>query len=448
MISNGVATLAERQASGDLPARVTVLPGQEGTGDEGTAMLEIVHDLAPDAELYFATGFSGRAQFAANIEALCEAGADVIVDDIGYYLEANFQDGIIAQGVNAATADGCYFFSAAGNAGNLNDGTSGVWEGDYVAGTSLIVEGSTVGVRHDFGGGKEENPVERFFRGTVVLQWADPLGASANDYDLFLVDGEGNVLLSSTDTQDGAQDPIERISSGIFAYGDARLVIVKVSGADRYLRLQVFDGVLEIATAGTTWGHPAAENAVGVGQVDVRTAGGAGGIFDGTESVATTSSDGPRRVFFEPDGTAITPGNFSSTGGEVLQKPDLTAAACVSTATPGFLDVLRHIGSSPACSGNRGADAGGCQRPDPRHPGRAPHGDDGDDGGPRHRGGGRRQRQRRRHCDGAGCSRRGRGCGRGSQRGPDRSEHAGRPDAGSGFGRGHHRSGEHVHRSR
>ena len=336
VISNGVETVAKRQASGDLPAQITLLPGQEGTGDEGTAMLEIVHDLAPDAELYFATGFSGQAQFAANIEALCEAGADVIVDDIGYYLEANFQDGIIAQGVNAAVDDGCYFFSAAGNAGNLNDGTSGVWEGDYVAGTSLIVEGSTVGVRHDFGGGKEENPVQGTFYGRVVLQWADPLGSSANDYDLFLVDGDGNVFASSTDTQDGTQDPIETISSGFFAYGDARLVIVKVSGADRYLRLQVFDRVLEIATAGTTWGHPAAENAVGVGQVDVRTAGGAGGIFDGTESVTTTSSDGPRRVFFEPDGTPITPGNFSSTGGKVLQKPDLAAAACVSTATPGF----------------------------------------------------------------------------------------------------------------
>ncbi len=336
VISDGVATVAEREASGDLPARVTVLPGQEGTGDEGTAMLEIVHDLAPDADLYFATGFSGQAQFAANIEALCEAGADVIVDDIGYYLEANFQDGIIAQGVNAATADGCYFFSAAGNDGNLSDGTSGVWEGDYVAGTSLTVEGSTVGVRHDFGSGREENLVERSFRGTVVLQWADPLGASANDYDLFLVDGEGNVLLSSTDTQDGTQDPIERISSGIFSYGDARLVIVKFSGADRYLRLQAFDSNLEIATAGSTWGHAAAENAIGVAQVDVRTAGGAGGIFDGTESVTTTSSDGPRRVFFEPDGTPITPGDFSSTGGKVLQKPDLAAAACVSTATPGF----------------------------------------------------------------------------------------------------------------
>ena len=89
VLSDGVRTLADRQASGDVPADVTVLPGQEGAGDEGMAILEIVHDLAPGAELYFATAFGGQAQFAANIEALCEAGADVIVDDVGYLVEAH-----------------------------------------------------------------------------------------------------------------------------------------------------------------------------------------------------------------------------------------------------------------------------------------------------------------------------------------------------------------------
>ena len=80
----------------------------------------------------------------------------------------------------------------------------------------------------------------------------------------------------------------------------------------------------------------AARDAVGVAAVDVTTAGGAGSVFNGTESVETFSSDGPRRIFFEADGTPITPGNFSSTGGRVLQKPDLAAADAVSTSTPGF----------------------------------------------------------------------------------------------------------------
>ena len=96
-----------------------------------------------------------RRRWQRTSKALCEAGANIIVDDIGYTLEAAFQDDIVAKGVNAAVADGCDFFSAGGNDGNLTYGTTGVWEGDYAAGTSLIVDGETLGVRHVFGGGVE-----------------------------------------------------------------------------------------------------------------------------------------------------------------------------------------------------------------------------------------------------------------------------------------------------
>ena len=111
MLSNGIGTLADRQATGDLPHSVTVLDGQAGESRdrEGTAMLEIVHDLAPGAHLYFATGFGSPAQFAANIEALCQAGADVIVDDVIWFSEAAFQDDVVAKGVNAAVDAGCFY---------------------------------------------------------------------------------------------------------------------------------------------------------------------------------------------------------------------------------------------------------------------------------------------------------------------------------------------------
>ena len=171
----------------------------------------------------------------------------------------------------------------------------------------------------------------------IVLQWADPVGGSANDYDLFLIDAANTVLASSTNTQDGSQDPIEFIvGSCSNAYQGARLVIVKNAGAaDRYLRLNT-GGTLEFATAGQTFGHAASQDAIGVAAVDAGVARGAGGVFNGTESVERFSSDGPRRMFFEADGTPITPGDFSSTGGRVLDKPDLTAADGVSTSAPGF----------------------------------------------------------------------------------------------------------------
>ena len=216
-----------------MPARVTVLPGQEGAGD-GTA------GDRPRPR----TG--GRSLFCDGEwrpgpdggEAPCETGANVIVNDIGCLLESAFQDDIVAKGVNTAVADGCVFFTAGGNNGNLTHGTSRVWEGDYAAGSALVVNGSTVGTKHDFGGGGETNELLGRSVRRIILQWADPLGASSNDYDLFLVNASGGVVASSTDTQNGTQDPIEVISSPIFNYSGLRVVVVKASGADRSLRVQ------------------------------------------------------------------------------------------------------------------------------------------------------------------------------------------------------------------
>jgi hypothetical protein len=58
-MSDGIDSAAARIATGDLPASIYVLPGQAGNGDEGTAMLEIVYDLAPGATLGFATTHGG-----------------------------------------------------------------------------------------------------------------------------------------------------------------------------------------------------------------------------------------------------------------------------------------------------------------------------------------------------------------------------------------------------
>ena len=334
VLSDGVDSLASRQASGDLPATVTVLPGQAGSGDEGTAMLEIVHDLAPGASLYFATAFAGQASFAANIQALCNAGANIIVDDVFYYAEAVFQDGIVAQGVTAAMANGCHYFSSAGNSGNLDDERSGVWEGDFVpAASAPAAVGGTVAAFN----GANSDGITLDPPSFITLTWSDPQGASGDDYDLYLLDPTLTaVLASSTSTQTGTQDPYEQISSSGINDLNNRLVILKSSGASRFLHLNTNRGRLEYATSGQISGHTAVDGAFSVAAVNVATAG--GGAFTGGASnpVETFSSDGPRRVFYQANGTPITPGNFSSTGGAVRQKPDVAAADGVATSTPGY----------------------------------------------------------------------------------------------------------------
>src|SRR5271168_2686027 len=64
VLSDGINSVSSEQAAGRLP-NVTVIAGQGGTGDEGTAMLEIVYSMAPGAQLYFATADPSESQFAS-----------------------------------------------------------------------------------------------------------------------------------------------------------------------------------------------------------------------------------------------------------------------------------------------------------------------------------------------------------------------------------------------
>jgi subtilisin family serine protease len=346
VMSDGVDSLAAVQASGDLPA-VTVLPYQAGSGTEGTAMLEVVHDMAPGAELLFATGFNGKSGFAANIRALRDAGAHIIVDDVRYFSEAIFQDGLIAEAVDEVAADGVLYFSAAGNEGNLSNGSSGVWEGDFVD-SGMLVEGSPA---HAFDVGVTGNLVTVDTPQSFLLQWSDPQGLSANDYDLFLLDSTmSSVVSSSTNTQSGGHNPYELIDSRVVNDAGHYLVVVLDAGEPRYLHLSAFRGEIQLATGGQVAGHSGASGALSVGAVDARLAGGPGGVFAGTESVQGYSSDGPRRVFFRSDGTPYTQSLLSS-GGQDRSKPDLAGADCVGTATPGFNTFCGTSAAAPHAAG-------------------------------------------------------------------------------------------------
>ena len=332
VLSDSVNSLNVSQVNG----LVTVLPGQSGmpgTG-EGTAMLELVNDLAPGAQLFFATASSSEAGFANNIQQLRNAGCDIIIDDYRYNDEPVFQDGTVAQVVNAVTASGALFFSSAANSGNEDSGTSGTWEGDFVDGgpTASPVETGRI---HAFAGGTNYDtvlPGGSFLR--VDLFWADPLGASTNDYDVYVLNAAGSaVVASSTTRQSGNQDPNESI--GNLQSGE-RIVIVQFSGAGRFLHLETGRGLLSISTEGNTRGHSSATNCFSVAAVAATNTYPNPFTSGALDPVELFSSDGPRRVFFQADGTPITPGNFSSSGGAVRQKPDIAAADRVSTDLAAF----------------------------------------------------------------------------------------------------------------
>ncbi|MEU3627952.1 neuroendocrine convertase 1 [Amycolatopsis coloradensis] len=369
-LSDGIDSLATSQARGELPAGVDVIPGQEGDGDEGTAMLEIIHDLAPNASLGFASAFNSDASFADNIRKLrFDAHCDVIVDDVLYFKESPFQDWIIAQAVNDVTANGALYFSSAGNEGNVADGTSGHWEGDFVDSGKSV--GKFAGTAHNFAGAAGNQIFEPISNSSgavpVTLFWSDPLGRSNNDYDLYLLNAAGNVVDFSQDNQTGTQDAYERVDTTGAA--GLRLAIVKFSGEGRYLSLSALrgrftdsaDGLKAYTSPGVTVGHSAARDAFSVAAAPAakafpralepgdpaNPAGPFPGAFGAATKVERFTSDGPRRVFYQADGTPITPGNVSGTGGEVRAKPDITAADGVSTSVTGFTTFYGTSAAAP-----------------------------------------------------------------------------------------------------
>ena len=362
-LSDGVSSLAASVASGELPP-VDVLPGQEGSGDEGTAMLEIMHDIAPGAALGFATAFNGDASFADNIRALrSQEHCDVIVDDVFYFNEAAFQDGPIAQSVNFVTADGGLYFSSAGNEGNVGDGTAGHWEGDFADSGQVI--GKFAGAAHNFaastGGTQVLEPLSASSAGVpVTLWWNDPLAHATDDYDLYLLDSSGNIVSFSQNLQTGTQDPYERVNT---TTGNQRLAVVKFKGDNKYLSLSALrgrfvdssDGLKAYVTPGETSGHSAAKDAFSVAAAPAAAAfpqplepgdpanpaGPYPGTFSSSTKIERFSSDGPRKIFFNADGTAVAGGSV------VRQKPDITAADGVSTSVAGFSPFFGTSAAAP-----------------------------------------------------------------------------------------------------
>jgi hypothetical protein len=191
-------------ATGDLPGSgnpfgntepVVLLQDWPGGTDEGRAMLQIVHDLAPKARLGFATANGGEVNFANNIRALAgfpEAPntvsgfkADVIVDDIIYLNEPFFQDGIVAQAVDEVGAKGISYFSSAGNRPatqaydskpRIVPGTAASWQNTNLD-FSAVDPALYAGGFHDFAAGSDVDiaqTVNFSNRSTIVFQWNEP----------------------------------------------------------------------------------------------------------------------------------------------------------------------------------------------------------------------------------------------------------------------------------
>ncbi len=286
---NNLGTAGIGIAHGELPGAanpfnyktpVKVLSDLDSGGtDEGRAMLEIVHDVAPGASLAFHTADNGQADFAQGILQLASAGCNVIADDVIYYAEPFFQDGIIAQAVDQVKSQGVTYFSAAGNESIRS------YESPYRGSTQEVL-GAGNGTAHNFSG---PGDAPRYFQPMYIppggifiasFQWDQPSFTASgvgctSDLDIYLLDAQGNVVASGASDNIKSGDPIE-----VFGYQNTTtsstfyLVILKYAGPDPtqvkyihygdalfYLTTPAIPGIL----APTLTGHTKADGAISVG---------------------------------------------------------------------------------------------------------------------------------------------------------------------------------------
>jgi len=362
-----IATKAENDVeSGDLPGAngcleasttpVEVLPGEEGPasgGDEGRAMAQIVHDLAPGATLKFATAFTGdEISFADNIRALAAAGAEVIVDDVFWQGEPFFQDGPIAVAVNEVVADGVTYLSAAGN-DNLIDKEGhdiASWETPKYrdAGSCppavQAVPGANASHCLDFNPGSAVDKtfgmrVEAGETLAVDLQWDEPWFGVGTDLDAFLLSSTGGLLAESAEDNIN-MTPVEVLewTNTSSSTKTVQLVVNRFSGSTPRLKFALLENGGGVSATEypqssgpdvvgpTIFGHSGAASAVSVAAVRSTT----------KSFPERYSSRGPVRHDFGPvlDDTPAAPLGSA----EVISKPDLTATDCVRTTFFSFFD--------------------------------------------------------------------------------------------------------------
>ncbi|HET7489685.1 MAG TPA: S8 family serine peptidase [Acidimicrobiales bacterium] len=364
----GAATNAAADvAAGDLPGpanpcghldAVNKVNDSVGTGvyDEGRAMAQTVHDLAPGARIAFATAYISETSFASNITALVNAGAKVIVDDVGYYNEPFYQDGPVAVAVNNAKAAGVAFFSAAGNNNMIVGGRDvGSYEALSYRGAACPTLPYPYLDCHGFDGAgtdvRSQMVVPNGRTLSLDLQWAQPRGNVTTDYDLFLVDASnGAVLDQSVNENNGLTGTQQAYEAATWTNttGGAKavdVVVARYAGPGvRFRWIQMGDAPQSVEYSTTTatdvfgptvYGHSGTSGAVSVGAVP---------YWDAT-AVEPYSSRGPVTLLFDP-----VPATTALASAQVLAKPDVAATDCVRNSFfyPGSGTPHRFCGTSDA----------------------------------------------------------------------------------------------------
>jgi len=328
--NNKVEVLADIQTPVEFPL-----------SDEGRAMAQIVHDVAPGAELVFRTGYLGELDMAQGISDLADPGdpvtgkCDIIVDDITYITEPFFRDGIISQAIDIVVtrqSNPVTYISAAGNFGSYS------YQSVFQSGNPIpgVTEET-----HNFGDINMHDNLQRINLAagtyTLVLQWDDGTdpdfqAVTETDLDIYLTNNDVSTRLGFNRVNTGGA-PVEVVPFTVTQDNVlANILITRESGPDRPVAIKyvVFRGgfgfdIQEYGQGSSTIvGHPNAAGTIAVGAVryDQTPAGESSPIV-----VEDFSSVGGTPIMTYTAGSGTPQTNFI-----IRNKPDFTAPDGVNTS--------------------------------------------------------------------------------------------------------------------
>ena len=316
--------------------------------NHGTAVAEIVHDVAPRAELFFAHYDGGDVSMGNAVDWLLEQGVQIISHSAGGLAGPMDGTGRDAELVDRVTAQGVLWINSAGNSADEHLRTTyGDADGDGF---------------HDF---KPESPLLAFRpvpdqTTQIVLNWDDWPQAD-EDYDLYLLDRDGVVLASSRNIQAGNRAPVEQI---LYRFDDAGAyyVSVQANGTSRPARLDLYiheARSMEFTTPSHSLATPAdARGALTVGAVDFRD-----NTLQPYSSYGPTEDGRQKPELLGPDGVSVATYAPEAFFGTSAAAPHVAgAAALIWSAHPGFdADDLRVslLANTIPVKSDAGADATG-----------------------------------------------------------------------------------------